>query len=144
MATDNQGGGALSESSAAASVGHLSGKVKKTIKNALNKMEQPNNALPPVHRATTTRNISESSDHGSGNRISRFRSSNSVSKGSVSSIELPIFSDADDDYDPSKDINSSPEQETVLPKAAESTRPHIQNVFNTTPPLPPSSSEDKP
>ena len=141
MATDNHG--ALSETSAAASVGHLGGKVKKTIKHALNKMEQPNNALPPVHRATTTRNISESSDHGSSNLISRFRSSNSVSKGSVSSIDLPIFSDADDDYDASH-INSSPEQETVLPRAAESTRPHIQNVFNTTPPLPPtSSSEDK-
>ena len=65
----------------------------------------------------------------------RFRSSNSVSKVSqAGSIELPIFSDAtDEDYEPfSKDnINSSPEQETVLPKATESARPHIQNVFST-------------
>ena len=71
----------FSESSAAASVGHLGEKVKKTIKHALNKMDQPANALPPVHRAT--RNTSESSDNGngSGGLISRFRSSNSVSKG---------------------------------------------------------------
>ncbi len=74
--------------------------------------------------------------------ISRFRSSNSVSKVSgAGSIELPIFSDAtDEDYEPfSKDIvNSSPEQETVLPKTTESTRPHIQNVFSTQP-----SEDDK-
>ena len=67
--------------------------------------------------------------------FSRFRSSNSVSKVSqAGSIELPIFSDAtDEDYEPfSKDmVNSSPEQETVLPKTIESTRPHIQNVFST-------------
>ena len=50
------------ESSAAASVGHLGGKVKKTIKQALNKMDQPSNALPPVHRAP--RAVSESSDSG--------------------------------------------------------------------------------
>jgi hypothetical protein len=47
-------------------------------------MDQPSNALPPVHRAT--RNVSESSDNGgngSGGLISRFRySTNSVhSKG---------------------------------------------------------------
>ena len=47
------------------------------------------------------------------------------------SIELPIFSDAntDDEYETS--TPGSPEQETVLPKATESNRPHIQNVFST-------------
>ena len=47
------------------------------------------------------------------------------------SIELPIFSDAntDDEYETS--TPGSPEQETVLPKATESNRPHVQNVFST-------------
>ena len=112
----------------AISVERLGDKVRKTIKHALHKMDQPN-TLPPVHRA---REKSESTES---RRFKSLRVKGSKSQGASredtsiqGSIELPIFGDVDDDLETSKDnISSSPEQETVMPR--DSARPRVQNLF---------------
>ena len=127
------------------SVGNLGGKVKKTIKQALNKIDTgTGSGLPPVVRP---REISENSDV-TGSRlsiVSKLKSNRSESAVTnvenlvhASSMELPVFGDEDedtteendDDEDLTKDdnISSSPEQETVMPKS-ESSRPHVQHLF---------------
>ncbi len=122
----------FSESSAM-SVGNLGDKVKKTIKQALSKMDQPSNALPPVHRATARESTSEGIFQRIRSRGGSLRSSrkNSIALSTAASIELPIFGDTEDDEEGKDNVStSSPEQETVLPKAQESSRPHIQNLFS--------------
>lgn len=129
---------AISESTI--SVGNLGEKVKKTIKNALKGLDQPANALPPVHRA---RDVSEENGSSRSSFVSRLKPRGSLSNelhrqhsnfsSSRTSIELPIF--GEEEGDEPKDNAScsspeeSPEQETVLPKST-SIRPHIQNLFS--------------
>lgn len=123
----------------AISVERLGEKVRKKIKSALNKMEQPN-ALPPVHRARET---TDGDDKPSGRFASKLRLMSRSQEGSsrkssqnslAASIELPIFGDFDDPDmdlaldDEKYDNSSSPEQDTVLPRM-DSNRPHIQSLF---------------
>ena len=101
--------------------------VKKSLKHAMHKMDQPT-TLPPVHRAR------EKSDSSERKSISSMTSKKGGSKSQGASreesihgsIELPIFGDVPDNDD-EQNVNSSPEQETVMPK--ESARPRVENLF---------------
>lgn len=117
---------------------NLGDKVRRTIKHALNKIDQPQpNALPPVHRARDTSNDDSSTSTRLGGLLrSRQGSRDHSRNNSISnSIELPKFAtnnsddtlDDEEEFGSSKDISSSPEQATVMPKA--SSRPHVQDIF---------------
>ena len=149
LAQDQQDFKYFSEGLPASSVERLGDKmrsVKKGLKHALHKMEQPN-TLPPVHRAPREKSIesasaaerryvtpqSSSSSSSSASRKKSSRSQGASRQESIrGSIELPIFGidatglSADEDEN---NISSSPEQETVMPNKPESARPRVQNLF---------------
>jgi hypothetical protein len=143
-------------------------KVRKTIKHAFSKMEQPN-ALPPVHRPNKSESFSSKTSKTS-------RPFSSRSQGQVdlitasNSIELPIFGEQDHDDDDDErtfdevdlvdldedlgdlddldddleeeENSASPEQKTVLPKMPNVSRgPHVQHLFTSATATSPTASE---